>query len=82
MSKDTDTLVEIIRFSSDPEERKRALAELRELGLVEQLENAPAANTEPDGPKTRRTWKQVLLIIIVVISTLCLFMFCVILTNL
>jgi hypothetical protein len=32
-----DALVEIIRFSRDPQERAQALSKLRELGMVEVL---------------------------------------------
>lgn len=51
MRKDTDALVEIIRFSNDPEERKRALAELKEMRLVAIMENAPAAAADSGDPK-------------------------------
>ncbi|MBC8507081.1 MAG: hypothetical protein ISR58_21175 [Anaerolineales bacterium] len=37
----SDSLIDIIRFSNDPLERSRALAELQKMGLVEDLDTAP-----------------------------------------
>jgi tetratricopeptide (TPR) repeat protein len=38
-----DALVDIIRFSRDPEERREALSQLEKLGMVESLGHAPPA---------------------------------------
>jgi tetratricopeptide (TPR) repeat protein len=40
---DADALVDIIRYSQDPEERRRALSQLEKLGMVESLGDASAA---------------------------------------
>ena len=46
---DPDALVDIIRYSRDPEERRRAVSELEKLGMVESLDHAP-----PDRPISTR----------------------------
>jgi hypothetical protein len=83
--KDIEALVERIRFSTDIQERKSALSELRKLGLVDELDNAPEIIAEPIKKTPQGKPAKVLrtiIVVVAVLTTFCLIIFCLLLMAL
>jgi len=78
IDKDPDALVDVIRFSHDPQQRRAALMELEKLGMVERLDGKASyipistvlSTTEDEAPGARSGSGYAWLIVIVVLAVL------------